>query len=43
MCGCGKKVVLPLHPTHGKLTYDGETVSLSPSVGNWSFPCESHY
>lgn len=42
-CGCGNKVVLPLHPTHWKLTFDGETVSLSPSVGNWSFPCQSHY
>jgi len=42
-CGCGSKVVLPLHPTHWKLTFDGETVSLSPSVGNWSFPCQSHY
>jgi len=42
-CGCGSRVVLPLHPTHWKLTFDGETVSLSPSVGNWSFPCQSHY
>lgn len=42
-CGCGNKVVLPLHPTHWKITFDGETVSLSPSVGNWSFPCRSHY
>lgn len=25
------------------LTYDGETVSLSPSIGNWNFPCRSHY
>lgn len=42
-CGCGNKVVLPLHPTHWKITFDGETVSMSPSVGNWSFPCQSHY
>jgi hypothetical protein len=42
-CGCGNKVVLPLHPTHWKLTFDGETVSMSPSVGNWSFDCDSHY
>lgn len=25
------------------MTYDGKTVSLHPSVGNWSFPCRSHY
>lgn len=42
-CGCGNKVVLPLHPTHWKLTFDGATVSLSPSVGNWGFSCQSHY
>jgi hypothetical protein len=42
-CGCGNQVVLPLHPTAWKLTYDGDTVSMSPSVGNWSFPCRSHY
>lgn len=42
-CGCGEKVVTPLSPTDWKLTFDGETVSLSPSVGSWSLPCQSHY
>lgn len=42
-CGCGNKVVTPLTPTDWKLTYDGEAVSISPSIGNWSFPCQSHY
>jgi hypothetical protein len=42
-CGCGSKVVTPLSPTDWKLTFDGETVSLSPSIGNWGFPCQSHY
>lgn len=42
-CGCGKEVVTPLTPTDWQMTFDGETVSLSPSVGNWSFPCQSHY
>jgi hypothetical protein len=42
-CGCGSKVVTPLSPTDWKLTFDGETVSLDPSVGNWSYPCRSHY
>lgn len=42
-CGCGREVVTPLSPTDWKLTFDGETVSLSPSIGNWSFPCKSHY
>ena len=42
-CGCGKKVVTPLKPTDWKLIFDGKTVSLDPSIGNWSFPCRSHY
>lgn len=42
-CGCGHEVVLPLRPTAWRLAYDGKTISLSPSVGNWSFPCRSHY
>ena len=42
-CGCGREVVTPLTPTDWKLTYDGESISMHPSVGNWSFPCRSHY
>jgi len=42
-CGCGKEVVTPLSPTDWRLTFDGESVSLSPSIGNWSFDCQSHY
>lgn len=43
VCGCGNRVVTPLTPTDWQLTYDGETISLEPSIGNWSFPCRSHY
>lgn len=43
LCGCGKEVVTPLTPTDWSLSYYGDTVSLSPSIGNWSFPCRSHY
>ena len=42
-CGCGKEVVTPLSPTDWKLTYDGETITLFPSIGNWNFDCQSHY
>ena len=42
-CGCGNHVVLPLDPTGWQLTYNGRTVSISPSVGNWGFACRSHY
>ncbi len=42
-CGCGLKVVTPLNPAKWTLTDHGQTVSLNPSIGNWSFPCKSHY
>jgi hypothetical protein len=42
-CGCGYDVVTPLSPNGWKLIYDGNSISLSPSIGNWSFPCKSHY
>lgn len=42
-CGCGNEVVTPLSPTDWKLTYDGVGLSLFPSIGNWSFDCQSHY
>jgi hypothetical protein len=43
VCGCGNKVVTPLRPTDWRLIFDGKTISLDPSIGNWSFPCQSHY
>lgn len=42
-CGCGEKVVLPLHPTDWRLTFDGKAITMRPSVGNWGLPCRSHY
>lgn len=42
-CGCGNQVVTPLSPTDWKLSFDGETISLYPSIGNWNLPCQSHY
>lgn len=43
MCGCGNEVVTPLSPQDWELTFNGESISLFPSIGNWSFPCKSHY
>lgn len=42
-CGCGMEVVTPFTPTDWKLEYNGQSVSLSPSIGNWSYQCHSHY
>lgn len=42
-CGCGAEVVTPFSPVQWQLSFDGEAVSLSPSIGSWALPCESHY
>src|SRR5437667_3715753 len=42
-CRCGREVVTPLSPTGWQLTFDGKSVSLYPSIGSWSLPCQSHY
>jgi len=48
LCGCGSPTVLPIN--HNGATYGWDlykenngTVSFTPSVGNYSFPCKSHY
>ena len=54
LCACGwcnQQTVLPFHPLHLSTGWimeskvvDGETlVTFIPSVGNWQFPCKSHY
>ena len=42
-CGCGQEVTTPLSRAQWAFTFDGEDISLWPSVGNWSLPCRSHY
>lgn len=42
-CGCGREVITPLSPTDWRLIFDGRTISLDPSIGNWGFDCKSHY
>lgn len=42
-CGCGEEIVTPLSPKDWQLIFNGETVSLYPSIGNWRLPCRSHY
>ncbi|WP_022894614.1 DUF6527 family protein [Agromyces subbeticus] len=41
--GCGSKVVLPLSPVQWQIYFDGEAISLTPSVGSWDLPCQAHY
>jgi Family of unknown function (DUF6527) len=42
-CGCGRKVVTPLSPAGWSYSHRAGAVTLKPSIGNWSFPCQSHY
>lgn len=42
-CGCGREVVTPLNPAGWSYKREAGTVTLKPSIGNWSFPCRSHY
>lgn len=43
-CGCGEIISTPLDKKYGwVMQYDGEAVTLSPSVGNGSYMCRSHY
>lgn len=42
-CGCQEEIVTPLTPTDWKITFDGESISLWPSIGSWTLPCRSHY
>lgn len=42
-CGCGEEIVTPLAPDSWHLEFDGVSVSLYPSIGNYRLPCHSHY
>src|SRR5680860_635512 len=42
-CGCGSKITLPISPAKWHFSWDGDSISVWPSVGNWSYPCQSHY
>src|SRR3954447_17039700 len=42
-CGCGAKVVTPLTPVDWAVIYDGQSISLYPSIGRHDAPCQSHY
>ena len=42
-CGCGRKVVTPISPNDWSMTFNGNTVTVQPSIGSWSLPCRSHY
>jgi hypothetical protein len=42
-CGCGHKVQTPVGPGDYTLRIGTRGPTLSPSIGNWQRPCQSHY
>ena len=42
-CGCGEIVVTPITPTDWDIIWNGDSITIRPSIGNWSLPCRSHY
>ena len=42
-CGCGEQIVTTFTPARWRMTFNGDSVSLWPSIGNWNYPCRSHY
>lgn len=46
LCACGQcnnKTVTPFGDGGWTLTDDAGLITLSPSIGNFQFPCRSHY
>lgn len=42
-CGCRQEVITPLTPTDWLIKNENNLITLFPSIGNWSFACQSHY
>lgn len=42
-CGCNNKVVTPFGKGGWKLINNNGLISLNPSIGNWQWPCKTHY
>jgi len=41
--GCDRKVATPFAPGSWRLIFDGDTISISPSIANIAHACNSHY
>lgn len=42
-CGCGEEVVTPLNSAQWQIHKVNGKITVNPSIGNWSYPCRSHY
>ena len=43
LCGCGMQTVLPIGKDGWNMYKTDKGVSFTPSVGNFQYPCKSHY
>lgn len=43
MCGCGEVISTPITQGQWSWEFDGRNICLTPSIGNFSYPCKSHY
>jgi len=44
LCGCGEISAMPIDEDGWKLIKNNDgTISFTPSIGNFQFPCKSHY
>ena len=43
LCGCGSPTITPLGSHGWSITEKEGKVSMVPSIGNFNFPCRSHY
>lgn len=49
LCGCGEQTVTPIYKEIAGekgwelIEHDNGKISLTPSIGNFQFPCKSHY
>lgn len=45
LCGCGNQTITPLNENGWRfaMSHSDGKISLTPSVGNYGFPCKSHY
>lgn len=42
-CGCRQEVVTPLNPAKWRISLRNGVATVRPSIGNWGYPCKSHY
>ena len=43
LCGCESLIVTPIGENWWNLIERGDKVTLSPSIGNYYLPCDTHY